>query len=94
MKIIPLFDRVLVTEVEQQESKGGIIIPSACAEKPQIAKVVAVGNGIEESGEKVKMVLKEGDIIAYSKYAGSEITLYNQKFILIKQCDILGVIEE
>jgi chaperonin GroES len=92
MKITPLFDRLLVKQIETTQSAGGIFIPPSCLEKPQIAKVLSVGNGIEQNGETVKMVVKPGDTVVYSKYAGSEITLENEKLILIKQCDILGLL--
>jgi len=94
MQITPLFDRLLVKQIEQTESKGGIIIPPTSMEKPQIAKVLATGNGIEQNGEVVKMVIKPNDTVVYSKYAGSEITINGETLILIKQCDILGIIEE
>lgn len=94
MKIKPLFDRLLVTPYKQDQSAGGIIIPPASLEKPQMATVVAMGNGIEENGERVRMLLSVGDVVIYSKYAGSEITIDQQTFILIKQCDILGILEK
>ena len=94
MKITPLFDRVLLLPEEADEiTKGGIILPSASKEKSQFAKVVAVGKGGELDGKKENMQVKVGDRVLYSKYSGSEIELEEKKYIILRQADILAVID-
>ncbi len=95
MKIRPLHDRVLVQRIEEEEkTKGGIIIPDTAREKPQQGKIIAVGPGrIDEKGNRVPMNVKEGDRILFGKYAGSEIEIDDEQYLIMREDDILGVIE-
>ncbi len=95
MKIRPLQDRILVKRVQEEEkTKGGIIIPDTAKEKPQEGKVVAVGKGkVLEDGSVQKLDVKKGDRVLFSKYAGSEITLDGEEHLIIREDDVLGVIE-
>ena len=95
MKIRPLQDRVIVKRVEEEEkTKGGIIIPDTAKEKPQEGKVVAVGPGkVSDSGEKVALEVKEGDRVLFSKYAGTEIKIEEEEHLIMREDDILGIIE-
>jgi chaperonin GroES len=94
MKLRPLHDRVLVKRLEEQEqSRGGIIIPDSAKEKPQQAEVVAVGNGkLNEEGEIVPLVVKAGDRILFGKYGGSEIRVEGQDYLILREDEILGVL--
>jgi chaperonin GroES len=94
MKLRPLHDRVLVKRLEEQEqSRGGIIIPDSAKEKPQQAEVVAVGNGkLSEEGEIVPLVVKPGDRILFGKYGGSEIRVEGQDYLILREDEILGVL--
>ncbi len=94
MKIKPLFDRVVLEPLEsEKETKGGILLPSAAQEKSQLAIVRAVGSGENTEGKQVGMQVKVGDKVLYGKYAGSEITIDEKKYVVIRQLDILAVIE-
>ncbi len=94
MKLRPLFDKVVVKEVEEKEEKvGGIFLPTAAKEKQEIAVVVAVGNGGIVDGQEVKMVVKPGDKVLYSKYSGSEYKIDGEMVTIIKQSDILAIVE-
>jgi chaperonin GroES len=95
MKIRPLQDRVIVQRIEEEEkTKGGIIIPDTAKEKPQEGKVIAVGPGkILENGTKTKLDVKVGDKILFGKYSGSEIKIDGEEFLMMREDDILGVIE-
>ncbi len=94
MKIKPLFDRVVLLPKENEtETKGGIILPTAAQEKSQMASVVAVGEGGEIDGKKVAMQVKVGDKVLYAKYSGTEITVEDKKYVIVRQNDILAVIE-
>lgn len=94
MKLVPLSDRVVLKECMAEETtKSGIILPTASQEKPQYAEVVAVGPGAVVDGEKVEMQVKAGDKVIYSRYAGNEVELDGDKFIIVKQNDILAVVE-
>ena len=95
MKIRPLQDRVIVQRIEEEEkTKGGIIIPDTAKEKPQEGKVVAVGPGkILENGTKTTLDVKVGDKILFGKYSGSEIKIEGEEFLMMREDDILGVIE-
>ena len=95
MKIRPLQDRVIVKRVEEEEkTKGGIIIPDSAKEKPQEGKIVAVGPGkVADSGEKVALEVKEGDRVLFSKYAGTEIKIEDEEHLIMREDDILGIIE-
>lgn len=95
MKIRPIFDRVVLLPKEaDKETRGGIILPTASAEKSQIATVVSVGNGGFIDGKEVKMEVKEGQEVLYAKYSGTEFSLDGKKYIVVKQTDILSVLED
>lgn len=93
MTLKPLFDKVIVKQIEKKESVGGIILPSAAQEKQEIATVVAVGEGGVIDGKEVKMVVKAGDKVLYSKYAGSQFKIDGEEVTIIKQSDILAIVE-
>mgnify|MGYP000700154273 CR=1 FL=1 len=96
MKIRPLHDRVLVKRLEEQveTTKGGIIIPDTAKEKPQQGKVIAAGKGkLTEDGKLLPLEVKEGDTILFGKYAGSEIKIEGEEHLIMREDDILGVIE-
>lgn len=93
MKLKPLFDRVVLLPEEEKETKGGIILPTATAEKSQIARVVAIGNGKTFDAKDVGMLVSVGDRVLFNKYSGTEITIDDVKHIVIRQADILAVIE-
>ena len=95
MNIKPLFDRVVLLPKEaDKETKSGIILPSASAEKSQVATVVAVGKGGTIDGKEIKMELSVGEEVLYAKYSGTEFSLDGKKYIVIKQSDILAVLEK
>jgi chaperonin GroES len=94
MNVKPLFDRVVIKNVEAEETtKSGIILTSAAKEKPQMAEVLAVGPGGMVDGKEVVMQVKVGQKIIYSKYAGTEVKLDGQEMIIVRQSDILAVVE-
>ena len=94
MKLNPLGDRVVLQNVEADEtSKGGILLTSAAKEKPQMAEVLAVGPGGNVDGKDVVMHVKAGQKVIYSKYAGTEVKLDNVEYIIVRQSDILAVVE-
>lgn len=95
MKIRPLGDRVLVLRVNETETtKGGIIIPDTAKEKPQEGKVVAVGPGkVSEKGQRIPMTVKKGDKILFGKYAGNEIKIEGVEHLIMREDDILGIVE-
>ena len=95
MKIRPLHDRVLVTRLEEEQiSRGGIIIPDTAKEKPIRGRVVAVGNGkIAKNGDVRPLSVQAGDEVLYSKYAGTEIKLGGEEHLIMREDDILGVLE-
>jgi len=94
-KFRPLHDRVIVKRVEaEQKSKGGIIIPDTAKEKPQQGEVVAVGpGGRDENGKLIRMDLKAGDRVLFGKWSGTEVKLDGEDLIIMKESDLLGVIE-
>ena len=96
MKIRPLQDRVIVKRLEEeQKTKGGIIIPDTAKEKPVEGKVIAVGKGkVADDGKLIKMDVKEGDKILFSKYGGTEVKIDGQEYLIMREDDILGVIEK
>lgn len=95
MNIKPLFDRVLIKQVEAEETtKSGIVLPGNAKEKPQEAEVLAVGPGGVVDGKEITMQVKTGDRVIYSKYAGTEIKFNSEEYIIVKQSDILAVIEK
>ncbi|MCI5614047.1 MAG: co-chaperone GroES [Agathobacter sp.] len=94
MKLVPLSDRVVLKQVEAEETtKSGIILTSASQEKPQEAEIVAVGPGGMVDGKEVTMQVKVGQKVIYSKYAGTEVKLDGEEFIIVRQNDILAVVE-
>jgi len=95
MRVRPLNDRVLVTRIEEKErTVGGIIIPDTAKEKPQEGKVIAVGPGkMNDEGKRVPLDVKEGDRIFFSKYGGTDIKLDGVEHLILREDDILGVIE-
>lgn len=95
MKIRPLHDRILVKRVEEQEvHRGGIIIPDTAKEKPQEGKVVAVGDGrVLETGKRVPLDVKAGDRVLFGKYSGSEVKIEDEDYLILKEEEILGVLE-
>lgn len=93
-KIRPLHDRVIVRRIaEEEKTKGGIIIPDTAKEKPQEGKVVAVGPGRQEDGKVIPLGVKAGDKILFGKYSGTEIKLDGEEHLIMREDDILGVIE-
>ena len=94
MKLKPLADRVVIKSLENEEVvKGGIILPGSAKEKPQMAEVVAVGPGGVVDGKEVTMYVNVGDRVIYSKYAGTEVKLDDVEYIVVRQNDILAIVE-
>ena len=94
MKLVPLGDRVVLKQlVAEETTKSGIVLPGQSKEKPQQAEVIAVGPGGTVDGKEVKMEVKVGEQVIYSKYAGTEVKLDEEEYIVVKQNDILAIIE-
>jgi len=95
MKIRPLNDRILVKRLEQEaKTAGGIIIPDSAKEKPAEGKVIAVGNGkMNEAGQRVTLEVKAGDRVLFSKYGGTEVKIDGEDFLIMREDDILGIVE-
>ena len=94
MNIKPLGDRVGIKNVEAEETtRSGIVLPGSAKEKPQMAEVLAVGPGGNVDGKEITMQVKPGDKVIYSKYAGNEIKLDGKELIIVRQSDILGIVE-
>lgn len=94
MEIKPLLDKVVLEPLEPEEkTASGILLPNSAQEKPSMARVVAVGNGGMIDGCEVKMLVKVGDKVLYSKYAGSEIKLDGKNYVIVKQADILAILK-
>jgi chaperonin GroES len=95
MKLRPLQDRLLVQRVEEETTtKGGIIIPDSAKEKPAEGKVVAVGNGkLGDDGNRIPLEIKVGDLILFGKYSGTEVKIDGEEYLIMREDDILGVIE-
>jgi chaperonin GroES len=95
MKLRPLQDRILVQRVEEETTtKGGIIIPDTAKEKPAEGKVIAVGNGkVGEDGKRVALEIKAGDRILFGKYSGTEVKIEGEEFLIMREDDVLGVID-
>lgn len=94
MKLVPLGDRVVLKQCEAEETtKSGIILAGSAQEKPQEAEVVAVGPGGNVDGKEVTMQVKVGDKVIYSKYAGNEVKLDGEEYIIVKQNDILAIVQ-
>ena len=95
MKLVPLSDRVVLKEIEAEETTAsGIVLPGKAQEKPQQAEVVAVGPGGKVDGETVEMLVKPGQKVIYSKYAGTEVKIGDDNFIIVKQSDIQAIVED
>lgn len=95
MRILPIFDRVLIEpELPQNETKSGIVLPTVAQEKSQEGKIIAIGDGNTFDGKDVGMRVSIGDKVIYSKYAGNEIEFDGKKYIIIRQADVLAVIKE
>jgi chaperonin GroES len=95
MKIIPLHDRILVKRAgEEEKTKGGIIIPDSAKEKPIQGKVIAVGKGeVSKDGKLIPLEVKEGDMVLLAKYAGTEIKVEGEGHLIVRENDILGIVE-
>ncbi|OPX95608.1 MAG: 10 kDa chaperonin [Syntrophorhabdus sp. PtaU1.Bin002] len=96
MKIKPLQDRIIVKRLEEEEkTKGGIIIPDAAKEKPQEGKVIAVGDGkVLDNGQRFALTVKPGDKILFGKYAGTEIKIDGEEHLILREDDVLGIVED
>ncbi len=95
MKVKPLHDHILVERVEEEIKKGSIIIPDTAKEKPQQGKVIAVGDGKrDESGKRLPMDVKKGDIILFGKYSGTEIKIEDKELLILREEDVLGIVEK
>lgn len=95
MKLVPLGDKVVLKQLEAEETtKSGIVLPGQAQEKPQQAEVIAVGPGGVVDGKEVTMQVKVGDKVIYSKYAGTDVKLGEEEFIVVKQNDIVAIVEE
>ena len=95
MKIRPLHDRILVERLEEKETKkGGIIIPDTAKEKPQEARVIAVGNGkVTDEGKKIPLDVKAGDKILFGKYSGAEVKIDDKEYLILREEDVLAILE-
>ena len=95
MKVRPLRDRIIVKRLEEEEkTKGGIIIPDTAKEKPVEGKVIAVGDGrINEDGKKIPLEVKKGDRVLFAKYGGTEVNIDGEEHLMMKEDDILAIIE-
>ena len=95
MKVRPLHDRIMVERLEEKEvKKGGIIIPDTAKEKPQEAKVIAVGNGkVNDDGKKIPLDVKAGDKILFGKYSGSEVKIDDKEYLIMREEDVLAILE-
>ena len=96
VNITPLHDRVLIRRIEEKETvKGGIIIPDTAKEKPQQGKVIAAGNGkVKDDGKRVSLDVKAGDTILFGKYSGQEIKIDGEEHIIMREDEVLAVIED
>ena len=94
MKLVPLFDRVVLNQlVAKYTTKSGIVLPGQAKEKPQQAEVIAVGPGGVVDGKEITMQVKAGDQVIYSKYSGTDVEVEEEKYVIVKQSDILAVIQ-
>ena len=96
MKMIPLRDRILIKRIgEEEKTKGGIIIPDTAKEKPMQGKVIAVGKGaLDKDGKLIPLEVKEGDTVLFGKYAGTEIKVEGTDYLIVRENDILGIVQE
>jgi chaperonin GroES len=95
MNIRPLGDRVVIEPIEQESTTAsGLVLPDTAKEKPQQGKVIAAGKGrLDDDGERIEMEVKVGDTVLYAKYAGTEIKIGDKKLLIMKEADILGIVE-
>ncbi|HBM80525.1 MAG: co-chaperone GroES [Clostridiales bacterium] len=94
MHVKPLGSRVLLKEIETEETtKSGIVLPSSAKEKPFMAEVIEVGPGEVKDGKEIRMEVKKGDKVLYSKYSGTEVKLDEEKYLIVKQEDILAIVD-
>ena len=94
MKLVPLGDRIVLKQLEAEETtKSGIVLPGQSKEKPQQAEVIAVGPGGMVDGKEIKMEVKAGDKVIYSKYAGTDVKINEEEYIIVKQNDILAIVK-
>lgn len=94
MKLVPLNDRVVLKQlVAEETTKSGIVLPGQAKEKPQQAEVIAVGPGGMVDGKEIKMEVKTGDQVIYSKYSGTEVEIEDVTYIIVRQSDILAIVE-
>ena len=95
MKLVPLADRVVIKQLEAEETtKSGIVLPGQNKEKPQQAEVIAVGPGGMVDGKEVTMQVKVGDVVIYSKYAGTDVKLGDDEYVVVKQSEIVAIVED
>jgi len=96
MKVRPLADRVLVKPLEEEDkSPGGIILPDTAKEKPMRGQVIAVGNGkVDDKGERIAMDVKVKDVVLYGKYSGTEIKIDGEEYLIMRESDILAIVEK
>ncbi len=95
MRLVPLGDKVVLRQmVAEETTKSGIILAGQAKEKPQQAEVIAVGPGGNVDGKEIQMMVKVGDKVIYSKYAGTEVKLGNEEFIVVRQSDIVAIVED
>ena len=94
MKLVPLFDKVVLKQLAAEETtRSGIVLPGQAKEKPQQAEVIAVGPGGMVDGKEITMQVKAGDKVIYSKYSGTEVEVEEEKYVIVKQSDILAVLQ-
>jgi len=95
MKVKPLHDRILVERLEEEVRKGGIIIPDSAKEKPQKGKVTAAGPGrVDDKGKRIAMDVKKGDTILFGKYSGNEIRIDDKEYLIMREEDVLAIVED
>ena len=93
MKIRPLYDRIVVKRIEQSEERqGGLFIPDSAKEKPQEGEIIAVGPGRYEKNVRVPMEVKVGDKVLYGKYSGTEVTINNEQYLILRESDVLAIV--
>ena len=94
MKVQPLYDRILLKRIDSKEQKkGGIIIPDSAKEKPMEGKVIAIGSGRLEKGERIPLEVKVGDTVLFGKYAGTEIKIDDEEHVILREDEVLGIIK-
>lgn len=95
MQVKPLYDRVVVKPVEEEQVKGGIIIPDTAKEKPVEGEIIEVGSGrVTDDGKKMSLEVKKGDRILYGKYSGTEVTIEGEELLIMRESDIFAIIQK